>query len=55
MQSGNEAIPDDIEALRAALAAERAISTAAVSRAEAAEADAAAARAIRSDDQALIG
>ena len=47
MQSRDEAIPDDIEALKAALAAERAIS--AVARAEAA-----AAKAGRSDDQALI-
>ena len=54
MQSGNEAIADDVEALKAALAAERAISVAALSRAEAAEVDAAAARANRSDDQALI-
>ena len=47
MQSRDEAIPDDIEALKAALAAERAISAAA-------RAEAAAARANRSDDQALI-
>jgi transposase len=54
MQSGNEPIADDVEALKAALAAERAISAAALSRAEAAEVDAATARANRSDDQALI-
>ncbi|MDO8360399.1 MAG: IS66 family transposase zinc-finger binding domain-containing protein, partial [Devosia sp.] len=47
MQSRDEAIPDDIEALKAALAAERAISAAA-------RAEAAAAKAGRSDDQALI-
>jgi transposase len=47
MQSHDEAIPDDIEALKAALAAERAISAEA-------RAEAAAARASRSDDQALI-
>lgn len=45
MQSRDEAIPDDIEAVRAALAAERAMSKAAVSRAEAAEAEVAAAKA----------
>jgi len=47
MQSRGEAIPDDIEVLKAALAAERALSASA-------RAEAAAARAIRSDDQALI-
>jgi len=54
MQSCGEAIPDDIEALKAALAAARAISVAALSRADAAEADSAVAKSRQSDDQALI-
>jgi len=54
MQSRGEAIPEDIEALKAALAAARAISAAALSRADAAEADSAVAKSRQSDDQALI-
>ena len=54
MVSVSEALPDDVEALKAALLAERAGRRGATDRALALEAEMAAARARASDDQALI-
>src|SRR6266566_3433460 len=54
MDSGHGALPDDIEALKAALVAERGKRIAEAARAAHAEAELAVARAKASDDQALI-
>src|SRR5450759_166949 len=54
MDSGREATPDDIEALKAALVAARDERIAEAARAVNAEAELAVARAKASDDQALI-
>src|SRR5665647_3434626 len=54
MDSGLEALPDDIEALKAALVAARGEGIAEAGRAAHAEAELAVARAKASDDQALI-
>ena len=54
MDSGREAFPNDIEELKAALAAARDARIAAVAKAAHAEAELAVARAKTSDDQALI-
>src|SRR3979490_2955121 len=54
MDSGREAFPDDIEALKAALVAARGKHIVEAARAVHAEADLAVARAKASDDQALI-
>src|SRR3979490_2280234 len=54
MDSGREAFPDDIEALKAALVAARGKHIVEAARAVHAEADLALARAKASDDQALI-
>lgn len=54
MDAGRDALPDDIEALKAALVVARGEAAVAEARALHAEAEAAAARARQSEDQALI-
>src|SRR5712691_8854124 len=54
MDSGREAFPDDIEALKAALVTARSVGIVEAARAAHAEAELAVARAKASDDQALI-
>jgi transposase len=54
MDSGREAFPNDIEALKAALVAERGERIVEAARAARTEAELAVARAKASDDQALI-